>query len=69
MAPEKMVRDTVLDPALPDEEFEAAVRIAQDEISQHHPHVSRLAQVRTRRLVDSRRGRLYADHVAGTRRA
>lgn len=30
---------TVLNPALPDEDFEAAVRIAQDEFNQHHPDV------------------------------
>jgi len=30
---------TVLNPALPDEDFEAAVRIAQGEFSQHHPDV------------------------------
>jgi hypothetical protein len=30
---------TVLNPALPDEDFEAAVRIAQGEFDQHHPDV------------------------------
>jgi len=29
----------VLNPALPDEDFEAAVRIAQAEFDQHHPDV------------------------------
>lgn len=43
----------VLNPALPDEDFPAAVRIAQDEIDRHHPDV----------IVGSSRGGAVAMNV------